>query len=84
MGLLEAVSSARCIIVIKKLYYCLINTLYFASRLKFRLVMFKCLCAFTNSDYLVLRPLSEIDVMWQWEGKGVMSMGYGDLEENFR
>ena len=35
-------------------------------------------------DYIIPRPLSDINVMWQWEGKGVMSMGYGDLEETFR
>ncbi|XP_076807053.1 uncharacterized protein LOC143450411 [Clavelina lepadiformis] len=35
-------------------------------------------------DYKSIRYLSDFDVMWKWAGKGVMSMGYGDFEENYR
>nr|CAB3262295.1 uncharacterized protein LOC100179341 [Phallusia mammillata] len=38
----------------------------------------------SETDYRTARPLSEFDVMWEWSGHGMMSMGNGDFEENFR
>ena len=38
----------------------------------------------SDLEYVIPRPLSDIEVMWAWAGKGVMSMGNGDFEESYR
>nr|XP_026694374.1 uncharacterized protein LOC113475085 [Ciona intestinalis] len=37
-----------------------------------------------QTDYKIPRPLSEAGVMWKWCGTGMMSMGNGDFEGEYR
>nr|XP_002131407.1 uncharacterized protein LOC100187235 [Ciona intestinalis] len=37
-----------------------------------------------QTDYQTPKPLSDLDVMWKWQGTGMMSMGRSDMESSYR